>query len=506
MQMHALVLLAMLVGSAQAQFVAYSVDHSGAQQGGLISSVEPSSRDQQAYESWVRDYRQSPLETVDGIDPSGHTIAASALLRITVVEGDDLPIDEKHARIFGDGYLIVTYGCSVSANGRISYFRSSSSGVSGSGYPDLTSKDLLELKRLLQDLPDDHSQLPPAGRRLAIQATTAGGVVVRVYDRANLPDRVLEIIRINRAGVTPWSIHFPPEKAGSTAEFWQADLRVHWPLATSPDGSLVVSQGNYELVISGPTKGELHELREPEVNRHIDGLFGSFFSPDGRYLLVQSTHPAVRIYETKTWEQVQTLPSLPPDVVRYFPDKDWELGVFASSKGDIGLWDSHTGRTITSLHTGEQLMDAAFSPDHSLVAFALSSKTEEQESLRVRIWRTNGTSVSELNPWDQIQPPGLSRFSTRAGLLAWWPDNEHLLTIVRPNAFFTDHNLALWNANTGRYEGDLSGCPNWIERFMVSTQDGRVFAECYAEGLRMWDGSGAINRITKFEQSLSDPN
>ena len=85
------VAIAILVGAAHAQFVAKPANHSGAQQGGPIASAKPAYGDQKGYESWVREYRQSSLETVDGIDPSGHTIAVPALLRITPVEGDDLP-------------------------------------------------------------------------------------------------------------------------------------------------------------------------------------------------------------------------------------------------------------------------------------------------------------------------------------------------------------------------------------------------------------------------------
>jgi hypothetical protein len=504
--MHTLVLIAILVGSARAQLVGDSVDHSGAQQGGSIASAGASYGDQNEYETWVRPYRQSPLLTVDRVDSSGRTIATSALLAITVVEGDNLPIDQKQARVFGNAYRIMTYQWIVFTDGRISYFYSNSTGIGGSS-PDLTKKDLLELSKLLHQLPDDHSRLPPPGRRLVIQAPAADGAAARVYDRANLPDPVLEIIRMVRVRFATWSIDILPEKAGSAADFSQAGIQVRWPRAISPDGSLEATQGPYEIVISSSAKGDFRWLREPEVNRHIDGLFGPFFSPDGRFLLVQSTHPALRIYDTKTWHQIQTLPGLPPDVVSYFPDKDWTLAVFASSKGDIGLWNSHTRRQVANFANGEELMDTAFSPDHSLVAVGLRRKVDEQTSeLHVQIWRIDGTPVSELEPWNHIMLPGLSRFSKVAGLLAWWSDSEHLITIVRPDVFYTGHNLALWNAKTGRYEGDLSGCPNWIDRFMVSTQDGHVFAECYPSGLYMWDGTGALNRTMKFEKSLPDQN
>jgi hypothetical protein len=182
LQMHTLVLVAMLVGSAQAQSVADSRDQSGAQQSGSIASAGPSYADQKEYESWVRPYRQFPPRVVDRLDSSGRIIADPTLLGITVVEGDDLPIDEKQARVLGNAYLTLIYSRTVSAGGRISYGRVDfdepgggrraelESGIGGEDSPDLSKKALLELRRLLKELPDDQSRLPPPGRRLVIQA------------------------------------------------------------------------------------------------------------------------------------------------------------------------------------------------------------------------------------------------------------------------------------------------------------------------------------------------
>jgi WD40 repeat protein len=452
----------------------------------------------------MRPYREFAPRAVSTVKQSGQRTFGSALLALTVIEGDDLPVDEKQAKFWGRGYRVVFYGCSVSPEGRVSYFQNKNGDSKNSGYPVLSAKTLQELRRLLLKVPDDHSRLPPAGRRLVIQTTATKQLVVRVYDRANLPDSVLEIIRTSRADIKPWSLQFAPEKVGSESEFSKSGIQVPWPRPTSPDGSLYAAQGYYEIVISSPKQPALRELREPEVNRHIDGLFGAFFTPDGRFLLVQSTHPAIRIYDTKTWEQVESLPNLPTDAVAYFPDTDWRLAVFASSAGKIGLWDSGMRREIAQFGTGAELLDAAFSPDHSLVAVATQEKNEaNKDEIRVRVWRVDGGLLSELRPSDQIQPLGLSRFSRISGLLAWWSDSQHLLSIVRPDGFFTNHNLALWDVKTGRYRGELSGCTTSIDRFMVSPQTGLVFADCYLSGLCMWNGFSDTRRVTEFEWSLA---
>ena len=97
------------------------------------------------------------------------TIATPALLNVIIIEGDN----GKQAPLWGNGYT-VTYGCTVLADGRASHFDSRSTGLVGFGAPELSKKDLLELMRLLHQLPDDHSQLPPPGRRL-VMLSPAGG-------------------------------------------------------------------------------------------------------------------------------------------------------------------------------------------------------------------------------------------------------------------------------------------------------------------------------------------
>jgi WD40 repeat protein len=466
----------------------------------VVAAAESSEELRKQYEAWVRAYRQTP--PADGFVSRNH-VASRELLTITVIEGDDLPVQKEQIEPLGNNYRIVTYGCSVSTKGRVSYFQYDSGGFKGSGYPILPKQNLKQVKLLAANLLDDHSQLPPPGRRLIIQAATSGKTSVRVYDRANMPDAVLQIIRLAGASIQPWTIHFPPEKVASAAELSAAGIPVPSYDRVSPDGSLKVAQGYHNVVVGSPTQPAIRELQEPEINRHIDSLFGAVFTPGGRYLLLQSSRPAIRIYDTKTWEPVDGLPGLPADAVAYYPDTDWKRAVFASSKGDMGLWNSSTQRELRNFGIGE-ILDVAFSPDHSLVAVAWQAKNNDTDgALRVQVWRTDsGSLAAELQPSEQIEQIGVARYAKVSGMLGWWPDSEYLLTIVRPHGFFTDRNIAIWNAQSGRYRGDLSGCNTWIDRFIVSAENGRVFAECYGGGLIIWDAGARIKQIAEFERSL----
>jgi WD40 repeat protein len=369
----------------------------------VVAAAESSEQLDKQYEAWVRNYRQTPPEAADVLVSRNH-VASRELLTITVIEGDDLPVQKEQIAPLGNNYRIVTYGCSVSTKGLVSYFQYDSGGFKGSGYPILPRQDLKQLKLLAANLPDDHSQLPPPGRRLIIQAATSGQTSARVYDRANMPDPVLKIIRLAGARIQPWTIHFPSEKVASAAEFVMAGIPVPSYDGVSPDGSLKVAQGYYNVVVTSPAQPGIRELSEPEINRHFDSLFGAFFTPDGRYLLLQSSRPAIRIYDTKTWEPVSRLPGLPPDTVAYYPDSAWKQAVFASSKGDMGLWNSSAQREVRNFGIGE-ILDVAFSPDHSLVAVAWQAKNNDTDgALHVPVWRTDsGSLAAELQPSEQIE-------------------------------------------------------------------------------------------------------
>lgn len=446
-----------------------------------ILTVEPVARasqnQQTEYQTWIDTYAKLPV-VING---------RPDLLQITVVDGEDLPVDTQRI-----GSRIVTYGCAVSDRGRISHFQRHF-GDFTQGLSVLQPEYLQQLQALLLRLPDDGSRLPPAGRRLLVQAVISGRTVARVYDRANIPDVIWEILKLTGTNIQHWSLHFLPEKKGSQAELSQAGIEVRWPQTISPDGSLRAEKGNYEIIIRNAKHVEIRHLREPEIKRHVDTLFAPFFSPDGRFLLVQSSHPAIRIYDTKTWQLLPSLPGLPRDVVAYFPDKDWKLAVFASSEGEIGLWDSRSRRKTATLGTDQKLLDAAFSPDQALVAVVTRGRKEGNTGkTQVRVWRSDGSMLSELQ-----------QHSDLIGRIMWWPDSKHLLTTIRGTFSNDTNNLAVWNVKAGRYHGDFSGCPTGINQFTVST-NGRVFADCFRNGVYIWNGRTAMNRLIEFERTVDN--
>lgn len=71
----------------------------------------------------------------------------------------------------------------------------------------------------------------------------------------------------------------------------------------------------------------VHEMHQPANGPSYVYMYAAWFTPDGRHLLVLSSVPDIRIYDTSTWEQVDKLPGVPSDAVAYYPSRDWKHGV-----------------------------------------------------------------------------------------------------------------------------------------------------------------------------------
>jgi hypothetical protein len=71
----------------------------------------------------------------------------------------------------------------------------------GGGDSLLSDELIKQLKELSANLPDDHKQLPPKGRRIVIE--TMYTPKVQVYDRANLPDEITTIHRLTGTTLHP---------------------------------------------------------------------------------------------------------------------------------------------------------------------------------------------------------------------------------------------------------------------------------------------------------------
>ena len=463
---------------------------------------------------------------------------------ISEIWGDEKKIDDNGSpfRIDHGG----RYVCWVWSDGRASFSTHDRMGGKGGDiYPGIQETDLRKLTELLAHLPDDFSSFPPPGRRLVLQVWAADGPVARVYDRANAPDSIVEILRLSRSSVRSWVQTFEPldqwkahedSSDGALAvlpdgrqvisatvngplRLWFRDSHVMekeapissipaggtWNpmsvtgLTISPEGSLAVVEGwGRVYVLDTQTWAELRRFPESPGAEKRYGLSNPHFTPDGKYLLMQSDQPALRIFDTETWQPLPRLQGMPVDALDWFPALSARRSVYLTNNGQVALWNPDEKRDVAVLDGDSHILSLAWSPDESMVAIATLRPPDDglAATYRIRIWNTeNGAIVQELRPFEQ------KAYSVE-GLL-WWPDGKYVLGATKSDGFFTSRAIGIWSVQTGRHRGELTGCPSKVFGLGL-LDDGRLVAGCGDGVIRVWDTPGILEELTAFDNSLVD--
>ncbi|HEY2342397.1 MAG TPA: hypothetical protein VGH90_05170, partial [Chthoniobacteraceae bacterium] len=419
-------------------------------------------------------------------------------------------------------------GCHVSVDGRVSTFN----GTFGSPRDRLSEEHQTELARLLHDLPGDGAQLPPAGRRLLLQAYEGGHVTNRVYDRANLPQNLLLALRLVNSRVQSWSPVFPANSnwkcdsdspllcassdgknlvsvSSSSIQIWDPSTGAlldhsRWSqgfvaqrINFNPDRSRAVLTGDQwdDCLVMDPSKWRLlRQLTEPAHGDVREGLSDGHFSPDGKKLYLRSDH-GLRVYDTKTWKAVKSQPNLPPDALNYIPADDGRRAVFLSKNGELILWDAQKAQQIALLDKDLELQCASFSPNNSRIAVISKSKDWPDECrYKLRVWNADsGEMVNqywtrELATCDHMQS------------LVWTPDGEYLL--AQSEALWSDKNIRIWNVKTGRERGELAAHGNEHSALtLVDAGHKLAFADSFGK-IEVWNLDAILEKVRDFEKSF----
>ena len=272
-------------------------------------------------------------------------------------------------------------------------------------------------------------------------------------------------------------------------------------LSLSPDGSLAVIQGWGDLhLLDSRTWSSVREISEPFIGRKRYGLSRPQFTPDGRFLLLQSDKPELLIYDTKNWKQLQSLPGLPRDAISYFPAPGIDRAIYLSKSGVLNLWDSGQRHEVAKLDENVRLHQVAFSPDESLVAVATGHKVSGDYwgAYRIRIWSADaGELEHELRPFEQ------STCESVEGIL-WWPDGKYLLAATKAHTFFTSLGVGVWSLKSGRNRGEFIGCPTNLTGLALLDDGRRLVAGCGDGRIRVWDAASGIKQVYEFERSLAE--
>jgi WD40 repeat protein len=444
--------------------------------------------------------------------------------------------DEGASNRLVDLNVISVNGCRVSADGKVSYFSFDERGARGSGDEPITSTNLKRLDALLEHLPDDDARLPPPGRRLLLQASNGQRQSTRVYDRANVPDRVLEILRLSHSRILPWTLKIDSESeidsggdggggllclspdsrtilfaSGSgPMQLWEPvthetlgdTKRLGIPadeIRFSPDGTWAMVAGFGECgLFDTKTWTVAREFEEPWIHRTRLGLDDPQFTPDGKYLVLQSSEPSLRVFDTHTWQPVAALPDVPGDAIQYFPAPKSRRAILRFKGGSISLWDVDRHLALSRLDRSCYVQDVTFSPDESVMAIVTADRKSGDGYWghpRLRLWDAKtGTFIRELWPMEQTT-------SERIKHLVWSPDGNYLVAACEADGGWMK-DICLWNANSGRCRATFAGCDQGVTGLVLMPDGGELLAGGSDGKIQFWDFRSAVKQIREFEDSL----
>ncbi len=476
------------------------------------------------YETWARRFAEKrPYTWFEGRP-------ASLRLVITMVYGDDEPGPESR---FRSNYYLGC-GSQLAVDGRIGEFHFSSDGGGGGGGSAIPAADLKRVNELIPQLPEDGSKLPPEGRRLIVQVNEVGGYRAFVYDLANPPKEVLELVRLcpfpwfrtwlpsfEPAG--KWNIAAPKDFGGEamslspdgrfivTADshggvrFWDIDTHklvreVAVPygssadeISLSPDGSFTFLKWAWMYVMDTKTWQCVKILEEPEVGRTQHGLRRPQFIEDGRLLLLETTEPALRFFDAKMWKATERPPEIPSDAVKYILAPEGKA-IYVSKDGVVRLWDSTNRAVIAKLDENADIRQVAISPDGSLAA--IGTYTEADWQFHIRIWSLeDGRLVRELNPLERETCYALEG-------LVWSPDSKYILAADNWNRSDTSTQIEVFNIERNRVVGVFRGSGGRLVGLLLSPDGHELMALDRDGKLRFWDFIRAFKEIRAFEKSL----
>ena len=372
----------------------------------------------------------------------------------------------------------------VSAAGEGYSVRSGAFGSQGGGEGKLPAEDFARLESLMDNLPDDGRRVPIANHRIVVRVQRKGGETVRLYDNAQLPDEIIDMIRLTAARIKIRPLVFQPDKVWrpeeaqslgppETVKFWG----IRNPLIASPDGSVGVLHDFVTKTLTVYRGSDWPEHGMPDQSRMIRVLpefwqpdtyggyaVGGEFSPDGRYLLVRwGARIGAMLYDTATWQPVTDPRLFPQNLKEYLPSPDWDLGIAVTDAGETLIWDQQSHRIISKLPglgefeappvvtnqqgnrvyttPGAEIQSAAFSPDRSLVAI-YSGPNNNVFKLRLSVWVIeSGQKLRDLLPVEWASYP--------SGRPLWWNDGRWLLAHYASQD--SGSGIGLWDVETGYF-------------------------------------------------------
>jgi WD40 repeat protein len=207
-----------------------------------------------------------------------------------------------------------------------------------------------------------------------------------------------------------------------------------WFASFSPDGRTVAAVGGSQESAGKLVVWDLPGNKSKYQHDEAKGIRSLAFSPDGKTLALALYDGKIKLLDSATGKEQQTLPGHANGVncVAFSPDG---LTLASASLDQTAkLWDVKTGKEKMTFrgHT-EYVLCVAFSPDGQTLGTCSGTSTHPQTGGNAKLWDL--TTGKERATMDSPQTP--------MEFLAFSPDGRAVATVS------WDGNVKLWDAKTG---------------------------------------------------------
>ena len=200
-------------------------------------------------------------------------------------------------------------------------------------------------------------------------------------------------------------------------------------------------QGSAWLRIFDVSTGK--ELRNINITKSGYGALKPVFSPDGTVLAVSNRNYETKLFDTKSWDLLHTLPKRMTQEVSF--NADGTVLAAAYVDGSLGLWDVATGKQKRMINSGcAELFSVAWNPAGDLLATcgptgAKSGPNHERISLLGKVALWNAKTLEPVKELMTVQWSGSVRFTN---------DGTRLLaTVTKRDTLDDGYRLAVWTTD-----------------------------------------------------------